>query len=67
MGCTLDDLAEAYAALGMKDEALRCLVEAYREHEMQMVFLQGEPIFDFLHSDPQYRALVNNMGMPAAY
>jgi TolB-like protein len=56
------DLAEAYAALAMKDETLKQLEDAYREHDMDLVFLQGEPVFDFLHSDERYRALEEKIG-----
>jgi TolB-like protein/DNA-binding winged helix-turn-helix (wHTH) protein len=61
------DLAEAYADLGMKDEALRELGDAYRERSMELVFLQQEPNFDFLHSDKRYRALVKKIGLRPAY
>jgi hypothetical protein len=37
------DLAEAYAALGMKDETLQQLEEAYLEHSGYLVFLQTSP------------------------
>ena len=56
------ELAEAYAALGMKDETLKQLEDAYREHSIELVFLQGEPVFDFLHPDQRYRALVKQIG-----
>lgn len=61
------DLAEAYAALGMKDETLQQLKDAYREHAVDLVFLQSEPVFDFLHSDERYRALVKKIGLTPAY
>jgi tetratricopeptide (TPR) repeat protein len=61
------DLAEAYADLGMKDEAFSELADAYREHCMELVFLQQEPNFDFMHSDPRYRALVKKIGLVPAY
>jgi hypothetical protein len=32
-----------------------------------MIFLQSEPIFDFVHAEPRYRAVVKNMGLPSAY
>jgi hypothetical protein len=60
------DLAEAYADLGMKDEAFRELGDAYREHCMDLVFLQQEPNFDFMHSDQRYRALVKKIGLAPA-
>jgi TolB-like protein/DNA-binding winged helix-turn-helix (wHTH) protein/Tfp pilus assembly protein PilF len=61
------DLAEAYSDLGMKDEALRELGDAYGEHSMDLVFLQQEPNFDFMHSDQRYRALVKKIGLVPAY
>ncbi len=55
-------LASSWARLGRKEETLRFLEEAYREHSAPMVFLQSEPLFDFLHFDERYRALVKKMG-----
>jgi TolB-like protein/DNA-binding winged helix-turn-helix (wHTH) protein len=60
-------LAFSNARLGRKEETLRYLEEAYREHTALLVFLQTEPIFDFLHSDERYRALVKKIGLPPAY
>jgi hypothetical protein len=31
------------------------------------VFLQHDVNFDFLHSEPRYRAIVKKMGLPPAY
>jgi TolB-like protein/DNA-binding winged helix-turn-helix (wHTH) protein len=61
------ELALAYAALGNKDKTLDELEGAYRERSSSMVFLQVRPVFDFLHSEPRYRTLVQKMGMPLAY
>ena len=61
------DLAEAYADLGMKEKTLKKLEDAYRERVMDLVHLQQEPDFDFVHSDERYRALVKKMGLPPAY
>lgn len=61
------DFAEAYAGLGMKDETLQQLDDAYLEHSVDLVFLQDEPVFDFLHSDERYRALVKKVGLTPAY
>ena len=61
------DLADAYAEFGRKEEAIRYLEESYRERAPHLVFLQSDPSFDFLHSDPRYRAIVNKMGLPPAY
>ena len=61
------DFADAYAVLGRKEETIHYLEESYREHAPHLVFLQSDPTFDFLHSDPRYRAIVNKMGLPPAY
>jgi TolB-like protein/DNA-binding winged helix-turn-helix (wHTH) protein/tetratricopeptide (TPR) repeat protein len=59
-------LAMETARIGHKEETIRLLEEAYREHSPRLIFLQCEPVFDFLHSDPSYRAIVKNMGLPPA-
>jgi TolB-like protein/DNA-binding winged helix-turn-helix (wHTH) protein len=61
------DIAFQYAFLGDKEETLRYLEGAYREHSTELVFLQKQPLFDFLHSDERYRALVKKIGLPPAY
>jgi TolB-like protein/DNA-binding winged helix-turn-helix (wHTH) protein len=50
-----------------REETLRLLEDAYREHSPRLVFLQNEPAFDFLHSDQRYRAIMKDMGLPPAY
>jgi hypothetical protein len=60
-------IAREYALLGRKEETLRYLEDAYREHCVRLVWLQNEGRFDFLHSDPRYRALVTKIGLPPAY
>ena len=57
-------LAGAYAQAGRKEETLRSLQDAYRVHSPRLVFLQNAPIFDFLHSDERYQALVEQIGLP---
>jgi hypothetical protein len=61
------NLAVAWARLGRKEETLGFLEGAYSEHSAPMVFLQTEPMFDFLHSDERYRTLVKKTGFPPAY
>ena len=61
------NVAFQYAFLGDKEETLRYLEGAYREHSYELVFLQKQPVFDFLHSDERYRALVKKIGLPPAY
>jgi TolB-like protein/DNA-binding winged helix-turn-helix (wHTH) protein len=49
-----------------KDETLKILEDAYREDDAGLIGIQTEPIFDFLHSEPRYRALVKKLGLPPA-
>jgi len=58
------DIASAYAFLGDKEQTLKFLEDAYREHSPDLIFLQNEPNFDDLHSDPRYQALVKKIGLP---
>ncbi len=61
------EFALYYAQLGEKDKTLALLEEAYRQHFVDVLFVQGEPAFDFLHSDARYRSLVQRLGLPPAY
>jgi len=60
------DLAIATAYLSDKDQTLKHLEAAYRDHEPDMIELQNEPLFDFLHKEPRYQALVKQIGLPPA-
>ena len=60
------EFAEAYAQLKRKDETLQYLEMSYEERVPFLVFVQCEPKFDFVHSDPRYRAIVKKMGLPPA-
>jgi serine/threonine protein kinase len=57
-------LAYATARLREKASTLAHLEDAYREHAQALVFLQVDPIFDFLHDDERYRSLVKRVGLP---
>jgi TolB-like protein len=61
------DVATSYAYLRNKEETLKYLDDALREHSAWLVFIQNEPLFDFLHSDERYRAIVKKIGLPPAY
>ena len=57
-------VAEVYASLGEKNEALRWLDQAYREHDEFLILLKVWPPFDPLRSDPRFEALVRRMNFP---
>jgi hypothetical protein len=61
------DFADAYAELGRKEETIYYLEQSYRERSPHLVFLQSDPFFDFLHSDPRYRAIIKKMGLRPVY
>lgn len=60
------ELADVYACLKRKDEALDYIDRAYQEHDPQLVHLQTNPVYDFLHSDPHYQSIIRKIGLPAA-
>jgi TolB-like protein/DNA-binding winged helix-turn-helix (wHTH) protein len=58
------DLATDIAHTGDKDQMLKHLEAAYRDRDPDLIELQYEPVFDILHSDPRYQALVKKIGLP---
>ena len=56
-----------HAQLGQREETLGLLEEAYRQHSPQLLWVQTEPAYDFLHGDERYRALIKGMGLPPTY
>jgi hypothetical protein len=59
--------AEVCAQLRRKEETLRYLELAYVQHAPYLAHIQFNAHFDFLHSEPLYRAIVKKMGPPPAY
>jgi len=45
---------------------LKFLEAAFKERSPWIVFMQNEPIYDFLHSEPRYQELVKKIGLPPA-
>jgi TolB-like protein/DNA-binding winged helix-turn-helix (wHTH) protein/Tfp pilus assembly protein PilF len=60
-------IASIIAFSGDKDETMKYLEASYRMHDPDLIFIQNQPLFDFLHSDPRYQSLVKKMGLPPAY
>ena len=58
--------ALATARAGRKEQTLSLLEQAFSEHSGRIIFIQNEPVFDFLHSDPHYQALVKKIGLAPA-
>jgi TolB-like protein/DNA-binding winged helix-turn-helix (wHTH) protein len=60
-------LALLYAQLGQKEEALSLLEEGYRQRSPQLLWIQTDPAFDFLHADERYRSIIKRIGLPPIY
>ena len=61
------DFANLYAQLGDRERTLALLEAGFREHSPRLLWIQTEPAYDFLHSDPRYRSLIQRVGLPPAY
>jgi TolB-like protein/DNA-binding winged helix-turn-helix (wHTH) protein len=59
-------IADAVSYTGNKDETLKYLEGAYREHTPPLMWIQTQPQYDFLHHDPRYLAIVRKMGLQPA-
>jgi tetratricopeptide (TPR) repeat protein len=57
-------IAQTFAMLGKKDEALRYLKIAYEQRDATLLFVQIMVEFDGLHNDPAYRDLLARMNLP---
>jgi len=55
------DFATVYVGLGEKDQAFAWLDKAIQAHSFPVIFLNVDPRFDSLHSDPRYLALLRGL------
>jgi TolB-like protein/tetratricopeptide (TPR) repeat protein len=55
------DIAVAYTGLGDRDRAFSWLEKAYEERVRPMPSIRVNPLFDPLHSDPRFAALIQRM------
>lgn len=46
-----------YAGLGMKDQAMKYLENAFEDHSVWLIYLNVDPRFDIVSSDPRLRQL----------
>ena len=56
-------LAQLYALLGKKEEALDCLEKTLEENEPHSLRINSNPDFDNLRSEPRFVALIKKMGL----
>ena len=61
------ELASYHAQLGEKEQTLALLNEGYELHSPDILYIQTEPAYGFVHADPRYRALVQKVGLPPAW
>jgi len=61
------ELASYYAQLGDKERTLALLEEGYRQRATDTLWIQGDPAYDFLHSDSRFRSIVQRTRVAPAY
>lgn len=59
-------LGHAYAGINKPDSAFYWLNEAYKDHEVEMIWLQADPNLLLLKGDPRYQVLLDQVGFPKA-
>ena len=57
------EIALVYAGLGEKAEAFKWLEDAYRAHDVGLVYLKVDPCLDPLRSDPRFDDLMRRVGL----
>jgi TolB-like protein/DNA-binding winged helix-turn-helix (wHTH) protein len=55
------------AQLGRLEETLALLEEGYQQHDPELLWIQNDPAYDFLHGDERYRSIIRRIGLPPAY
>ena len=58
------EIAIIYVGLGEKEQAFEWLEKAYRDHSPWLIWLNADPRFDRLHSDPRFADLLRRIGLP---
>jgi hypothetical protein len=56
--------AQAWAQLGDREKAFQWLKKSYDAQDDLLPEFAYSPIFDSLHADPRYPALLKNLGLP---
>jgi TolB-like protein/DNA-binding winged helix-turn-helix (wHTH) protein len=60
------ELATTFAYTGDKEQVLKHLEAAYGDHDPDMIEVQYEPLFDFIHKEPRYQTLAKQIGLTPA-
>ena len=56
-------IATLYTRAGMNEQALDWFEKAYDAHDPNMPYLNVDPIFDDLRSEPRFSALIKKIGL----
>ncbi|HKF46654.1 MAG TPA: hypothetical protein VKB38_04800 [Terracidiphilus sp.] len=57
------EIALVYSGMGQKTEALNWLEEAYRAHDVGLVYLKVDPCLDPLRFEPRFQDLMRRVGL----
>jgi tetratricopeptide (TPR) repeat protein len=57
-------IAKVYIGLGEKEHAIEWLEKAYENREDSSTWLNSDPSFDSLRSEPRFQDLVRRVGLP---
>jgi TolB-like protein/DNA-binding winged helix-turn-helix (wHTH) protein len=60
------NFVELYLQMGDRENALRCLDEAFTEHSSFLVQIGGDPTYNSLRGEARFRAMLRRMGVPGA-
>jgi TolB-like protein/DNA-binding winged helix-turn-helix (wHTH) protein len=60
------ELAGYYAQLGDKERTLALLEEGYQQRSTDVLWIQDDPAFDFLHGEERYLSIIRRIGRPPA-
>ena len=58
------NMAQIYARLGDKNQALAALEQAYHDRDSNLTYVKVEPAFDDLRSDPRFQKIVQQLALP---
>lgn len=58
------NIAQIYARLGDKNQALASLEQAYSLRDSNLTYVKVEPAFDDLRSDPRFQKIVQQLALP---
>jgi len=57
-------MGQVYAAWGDAPAAMQWLLKAEQAHDVTMMTVKVDPIFDPIRNEPQYKALLARMKFP---